>query len=157
MVPLVAGGHLLLGKYYRSRTPGIELPIGELVKEVEDDGYRYLGVLELDKVKEKEMKKIYCGENFRSVSLVMKSRLNGRNQIMAVNTRAVSLMRYGARLMRWKDEELGSLDRKTRKIMTMNRELYSKSDVARLYEPRKLGGGGLIGCEICVQNVWDGM
>ncbi len=36
------------------RCDGIELPNDELIKEVEQDGYTYLGIVELDKVKEKE-------------------------------------------------------------------------------------------------------
>ena len=39
------------------------------------------------------------------------------------------------------------MDRNTRKFMTMNRELHSRSDVARLYVSRKNGGRGLIECE----------
>ena len=39
------------------RCDGIELPNDEVIKEVEQEGYTYLGVVELDKVKEKEIKK----------------------------------------------------------------------------------------------------
>ena len=35
---------------------GIQLPNGMTMKEVESEGYRYLGILELNKVKDKEMK-----------------------------------------------------------------------------------------------------
>ena len=35
---------------------GIDLPKGMTIKEVESEGQRYLGILELDKVKDKEMK-----------------------------------------------------------------------------------------------------
>ena len=39
-----------------SSTDSIVLPNGETIKEVEKDCYMYLGILELDKSKEKEMK-----------------------------------------------------------------------------------------------------
>ena len=42
------------------------------------------------------------------------------------------------------------MDRKTRKIMTMNKEFHPKSDVDRLYVMRSKGGRGLIGCKSCV-------
>ena len=35
---------------------GIELPNGLTMKEVESERYRYLGILELDKVKDKEIR-----------------------------------------------------------------------------------------------------
>ena len=35
-------------------------------------------------------------------------------------------------------------------IMTMNKELHPRSDVARIYLRRKKGGRGLITCESCV-------
>ena len=35
---------------------GIELPDGEKMKGVNEEGYKYLGIIELDGIKEKEMK-----------------------------------------------------------------------------------------------------
>ena len=35
---------------------GIKLPINEVMKEFEKEGYTYLGIVELDKIKENEMK-----------------------------------------------------------------------------------------------------
>ena len=37
-------------------------------------------------------------------------------------------------------------------MMTMNGALHPKSDVDRLYVPRKKGGRGLVGCEECVRT-----
>ena len=39
-----------------SNTDGIVLLSGETIKEVEKDGYRYLGILDIDKLQVKEMK-----------------------------------------------------------------------------------------------------
>ena len=49
-------------------------------------------------------------------------------------------------------EELQEIDRKSRKIKTMNKELHARSDVSRIYVPRKKGGRGLISCESCVRR-----
>ena len=54
----------------------------------------------------------------------MKNTLSGRNQIMAMNTWVVSLMRYGAGIVKWTKSELDEIDRKTRKVMTMNKKAY---------------------------------
>ena len=51
------------------------------VKEVCEEGYKYLGILELDKVKEQEMKGIFRNEYKRRQEQGMKSKLNGGNKI----------------------------------------------------------------------------
>ena len=98
------------------------------------------------------MKCTYRKEYFRRVRHVMQSKLNGRNKIKAINSWAVSLIRYGAGIIKWRKDELESMDRRTRKLMTMNKELHPRSDVARLYVGRKKGGRGLISCENCVNT-----
>ena len=89
---------------------------------------------------------------FRRMRLVMQSKLNGRNKIKAINTWVVSLIRYGTGITKWRKEELESMDRRTRKVMTMNKELHPRNDLARLYVGRKQGGWGLISCENCVST-----
>ena len=65
---------------------------------------------------------------------------------MAVNTWAVSVMRYGAGILKWNTDELKSLDKRTRKFKTMHGAPHPKSDVHRVYLSRKKGGRGLIKC-----------
>ena len=73
---------LILKRGNLSSTNGIELPCGLRIREVEEGGYRYLGVLELDRAKEKETRNLVCREYFRRVKLIIKSRLNGKNMKM---------------------------------------------------------------------------
>ena len=73
---------------------------------------------------------------------------------MTLNTWAVSILRYGTRILKWNKNELQEMDRKTRKFMTMITELHPRSDVARLYVSRRNGGSELIRCENSV-NVLD--
>ena len=61
----------------------------------------------------------------------MKSKLNGKSKIKAMNTWAVSSIRYGAGIIKRTVAELDEMDRKTRKIMTINKEFHPKSDVDR--------------------------
>ena len=44
------------------------------------------------------------------------------------------------------------LDRKTRNLLTMHKELHPKSDVDRLYVSRKEGGRGLVSCESTIKS-----
>ena len=93
------------------------------------------------------MKENFWREYLRRTKLIMKSRLNGRNKIIAINTWTVSLIRYGAGIVKWTKSKHDEIDRKTRKVMTMNKELHPGSTVDRLYVSRMEGGGGLIGCK----------
>ena len=62
---------------------GIVLPNGYVMKEVDKEWYTYLGIFELDKIKENEMKEKTTKGYKRRLRLVLKSRLNGRNKIRA--------------------------------------------------------------------------
>ena len=61
---------------------------------------------------------------------------------------------------KWSESKLQVIDRKTRKLFTIHGALHPKSDVDRLYIPRKEGGRGLISIEDCVElaiEVWNCM
>ena len=98
------------------------------------------------------MKEKITKEYKRRQRLILKSKLNGRNKVTAINTWAVALFRYGAGIIQWKASELKDLDRKSRKTMTMSRGLHPKRDVDRLYVKRKQGGRGLISVERCIRE-----
>ena len=98
---------------------GIHLPNQEIMKEVDENGYTYLGILELDEIKEHKMKIKVTAEYKRRLRLILKSKLNGKNKIQAINTWAVALLRYGAGIINWKVDELKKMDRTTRKTLTM--------------------------------------
>ena len=122
------------------------------MKQVGQEGYTYLGIVELDKIKETEMKDKITNKYKRRQRLILKSKLNGRNKVTAINTWAVAIFRYGAGIIQWKANELIDLDRKSRKPMTMYGGLHPKSDVDRLYVKRKEGGKGLISVERCIRE-----
>ena len=73
--------------------------------------------------------------------------MNGQNVINAINTWAISLLRYSAVFLGWTKEEIQKLDRGTRKLLTMHWGLHPKSNVDRLYIPRKEGGRELLNVE----------
>ena len=64
-------------------------------------------------------------------------------EVMAVNTWAASVMRYGVGILKWNTDELKSLNRRTRKFITMHGELHLKSDIDRVYLSKEMGGRGL--------------
>ena len=129
---------------------GIEMPDGNSIREVEESGYKYIGVLEADDLKHAAMKKVICKEYFRRIRKILKSKLNGGNVVNAMNSRAVSIIRYSAGIVEWTKDELRKLDRKTRKLLTINRAFHPQADVDRLYLKRAAGGRGLLSVEDCV-------
>ena len=80
------------------------------------------------------------------------SKLNRGNTIRAIISRAVSLVRYSAGIIKWTKDELKAMDRKIQKIMTMNRMYHPQSDTDRLYFPRIQGGRGLLSIADCVET-----
>ena len=57
------------GALAKTTTNGIVLPLGETIKHIDEEGYKYLGILEFDSVKEKKMKEAFATEYFRRVKL----------------------------------------------------------------------------------------
>ena len=88
------------------RCEGIKLPNTEVMKEVEKEGYTYLGIVELDKIKENEMKEKTIKEYKQRLWLVLKSKLNGKNKITEMNAWRVAAFRCGAGMLQWKEIEL---------------------------------------------------
>ena len=92
-------GVIIMNRGKIESTAGIELPSGEKIKEIEEDAYKYLRILDYDRIKEQEMKNKFKNKYFKRARLILKSKLNGRNRIMALNTWAVSTMQYGAGIL----------------------------------------------------------
>ena len=60
---------------------------------------------------------------------------------------AISLLRYSPAFLNWTGVKLEQMDRRTRTLMTMHQALNPKSDVARIYLPRKEEGIAQISVE----------
>ena len=65
----------------------------------------------------------------RRIKLVLKSELNARNKIAAINTLAVPVILYSYGVIDWKLNEVQDLDRMTRKQLCINQMLAKKADV----------------------------
>ena len=100
-------GTLVMKKGRYKKIEGIKPPNDQKIKEViVDNGYKYLGILEVDGIKDKEMKEKIRKKYTRRVRQVLKSKLNGVNTFSAKNTRAVAVVRYSATVVHWRKDEL---------------------------------------------------
>ena len=118
---------------------------------IEGAGYKNLGILQADQIRYTQMKEKVKNEYLRRVRKVLETKWNGGNIIKGINTWTVSLLRYSEAFIDWNCTELTLLDRRTRKLMTMHNALHPKSNVDRLYIPRKECGRRLQGVEEAVK------
>ena len=78
-----------------TQSEGITLPDDTNIRSLkEGEGYKYLGVLEADVMLHRQMKVKIKKEYLRRVRKVAQTKLNGGNLIQAINTWAVSFIRY---------------------------------------------------------------
>ena len=66
-------GVLVLKKGKVVDSDGVLLPYGERMQSFEEEGYKYLGILEVDDLQHTVMKKRFCAEHFRRLKKVLSS------------------------------------------------------------------------------------
>ena len=86
-----------------------------MIEEAVDEGYKYLRILDRNDIFQEKMKETFQNEYYKRVRAVLKSKLNGRNVINAINIRAVATFLYGTGIITWKKGKLDKIDRQTRK------------------------------------------
>ena len=70
------------------------------MKDIDEASYTYLRILKTGNVKQNEMKEKFCKDCLPRLRLILRSKLNERNKIMAVNTWAVSIIICGAGILK---------------------------------------------------------
>ena len=118
--------------------------------------YKYLGVDESDGIQHSKMKERIRKEYNRRVRSILRTELNGRNKVEAINSLAVPVVQYSFGIIDWKISELKKIDTKTRKLLNMHKMLHPKADVERLYLPRRDAGRGLIEVETAFKTATIG-
>ena len=134
-------GRLILKKGHSMLTDGLRMPNGT-IKDIEE-GYKYLGIMQSNINHEAEVRHKAITEYKKRLRQVLRSQLNAKNQVMAINTYALPVIRYPAGIIKWTEEAIKETDIATRKLLTMHGALHPKSDTTRLYLDRKVGSRGL--------------
>jgi hypothetical protein len=67
--------------------------------------------------------------------------------MQATGSLAIPVVRYSFGIINWHQDEIYKLGRKTRKMLTIHGQHYTKADIYPLYVPRKDGGRGLMQIE----------
>ena len=123
----------------------IQLNNNETIATLDNSNtYKYLGIEENNVLNVKVMKSKLKNEYFVRLKKILKSSLNSKNLITAINTYAVPAISYGFAVLDWSITELDIVDRETRNMLKSYHLLHNKSNITRLYIPRREGGRGLI-------------
>ena len=148
-------------KFFRGKllkAKNITLDTITIIKDLEpDDNYKYLGVTEGDAIQHPSMREKIRKECFRRVRSILRSELNARNRIDAINSLALPVVTYSFTIINWSLTEIKKVDTKICKLLTMHRMHHPKSDVNRLYLPRKEGGRGIVQLELSLKTSIIGM
>ena len=94
---------------------------------------------------------------FKGIHQKVKKRFKVKFECWEFSSWTVSLLRNSAAFVSWRESELESIDRKTRRLFTIYGASHPKSDVDRLYIPKKERGRGLISIDDCVELVIRGL
>jgi hypothetical protein len=141
---------LIVNRGRITATQGVDLPNGH-IKDV-SESYKYLGILQSYGNHDKEVSNRVTSEYRKRVRQVLRSQLSGKNQVTAINTFAVPLIRYTAAMITWRREDLKAADIGTRKLLTLHGAFHPKSSTTRLYASRSKGGRGLHSIEHVVRD-----
>ena len=116
---------------------GIDFGDGVVIEEADEEGCKYLGILERDNICQEKIKGKFQKQNYQRVRAVLKSKLNGGNVINTINIWAIAMVRFGAGIINWNKEELDKIYRQTRKLLDMHRVLHPRSFVDWAAECRR--------------------
>ena len=139
-------------------TSHVQLDDNTRIKDLEQgEVYKYLGINEGDGIQHAAMKRKLRLEYYRRIRLVLRTELNSKNKITAINSLAVPVVQYSFNIINWTLEDIRRLDRKTRKFLTMHHMHHPKADSDRIYLPRSNGGRGLLQLESSFKTTTIGL
>lgn len=105
--------------------------------------YKYLGILQNRKVDHTALKTQLKEQYRKRLSKILKTELNSKNTVRAINTYAIPLLTYSFGIIKWSKTDLENLNILTRTQLTRFRQLHPNSCKERLTIERKEGGRGL--------------
>ena len=136
----------------------IDISDDTIIKQLDQEGtYKYLGLNEGDGAQHSKMKEKIRKECIRRVRSILKTELNSKNKLTAINTLAIPVVTYSFNVINWNLRELKKIDTKIRNQLTCNRMNHPKSDIDRIYVPRSKGGRGMIQLELSYKTSTIGL
>jgi hypothetical protein len=81
------------------------------MKEV--DIYKYLGHMQTKQIKHTQMKQQLGNEYLQHTKSILKTKLNGKNTIKAINTYAIPVLTFSFGIVKWTPTDLENLQKAT--------------------------------------------
>ena len=92
-----------------------------------DESYKYLGILQTFGNNDEEVCCKATTEYRNQVRWVLRNKLSRKNEVTAIKTFTVPVIRYPAAVVNWRREYLKETDIGTRKLMTMHSSIPSRA------------------------------
>ena len=144
--------------YIRGRSSEVKLNKDTSIRDLDqEDTYKYLGIDEGDEIQHAKMKEKIRKGCYRRVRAILHTELNAKNKLEAINILAIPAVTYSFNVFNWNLEEIRRMDRKIRKLLTLNRMHHPKADVNIMYVPRKERGRAMINLEMCFKTTIIGL
>jgi hypothetical protein len=109
----------------------------------EGDIYKYLGHMQTKQIKHAQMKQQLGSEYLQPTKSTLKTKLNGKNTIKAINTYAIPVLTFSFGIVKWTPTDLANLQIRTRAVLTRYRIHRPPAAKDRLTLPRHIGGRGM--------------
>ena len=110
----------------------------------EDDMYRYLGHMKDKQITHARMKQKLGEEYLSRTKSVLKTKLNEKNTIKAINTYTTLVLNFSFGIVNWTPTELENLQTKMRTLLTRYRFHHPRAAKEGLTLPWQMGGRGLM-------------
>ena len=87
--------------------------------------YRYLGHMQSKQINHTQMKQKLGEEHLNRTKNILKTKLNGKNTIKAINTYATPVLTFSFGIVKWTPTDLENLQTKIRTLLTRYRFRHS--------------------------------
>jgi hypothetical protein len=110
---------------------GFELSQGGYIDPMdEDESYKYLGMQQSRGIEHKHIKNILKKTFIRRVETLLKTQLNGKNIIKAINTYATPLLVYSFRVIKWPQTDLANIQTKINTLLTKQQRHHAPPKIS---------------------------
>ena len=125
------------------RSTGINIDCNTHMKGIDaEETCRYLGMEETMGINQQLIKKRIKKEYYQRVRQILKTQLNAKNKIWAINSLAMPVITYIFGVVDRLRSDLQKIDRKTRKLLILAGAYRQNADIDKLYFNRLDGGRG---------------
>jgi len=100
--------------------------------------------MQAKQIKHARMKQKLSEEYLNRTKSLLKTKLNGKNMIKAINTYATPVLTFSFGIVKWTPTDLENLQTKMRTLLTKYRYHHPCAAKKRLILPWQMGGRGLI-------------